>query len=87
MGALTPAATSKAQILARHRHLERRLIPLAVGDALGTLRQRLSGIEVLEQAERVFDVDAHCSGQPAHVAEDAQNAQQREVAEELEKGR
>jgi hypothetical protein len=42
---------------------------------------------VVEQAERVFHVDAHRRGQPAHVAQDAQDAQQREVAEELEKGR
>jgi len=42
---------------------------------------------VLEQAERVFHVDAHRGGQPAHVAEDSQDAQQREVAEQFEKGR
>jgi hypothetical protein len=39
---------------------------LAGADALGALRQRLAGIEVLEQAERVFHVDAHRDGQPAH---------------------
>jgi len=75
------------QILARHRHLERRRGVLAGADALGALRQRLAGVEVLEQAERVFHVDAHRGGQPAHVTQDPQDAQQREVAEQLEKGR
>ncbi|HVQ02210.1 MAG TPA: hypothetical protein VMT14_01740, partial [Burkholderiaceae bacterium] len=42
---------------------------------------------MLEQAERVFHVDAHRGGQPAHVAQHTQNAQQREVTEQLEKGR
>jgi hypothetical protein len=56
-------------------------------DALGALRQHLAWVEVLEQAERVFHVDAHRGGQPAHVAQDSQDAKEREVAEQLERRR
>ena len=42
---------------------------------------------MLEQAERVFHVDAHRGGQPTHVAQHTQDAQQREIAKQLERHR